>query len=211
MKLDPISAAFWLGALAFAAAVACQSAAEKPEAAAPPPLCDAAPGHLKAFGELAWVAVKNGDALVTGHQKIQGTLDATGEKLVLDLAFDPKPHSGIDLRDDRIADIVLGRGKDVLAFHAEIAAKLPDPGVTLAVPVKGTFKIAGAEHPMEVPARIAGEGESAYEVQGEFAMDLRSELALGSRIDEMLALVNARMNDDLEVRYRLRLEEACKP
>lgn len=205
---DLLIAAFAAGLIAV---VACQGAGDRPLVEPPPPLCNAQSGELKAFGELAWVAVKNGDALVTGHQKIEGKVVTTDGKVTLDLTFDPKPHSGIDLRDERIASIVLGRGRDLLAYHAEVAAKLPKPGETVAMPVKGQLLIAGSSHPLEVPTRIAGEGEDAYEVQGEFAVDLRSELELGPRIDEMLALVGAKLNDDLEVRFRLRLEQPCVP
>lgn len=187
---------------------ACAEKEKGAPAAETPTVC--VPGEYDAEGELGWVVVKNGASLVTGHQPIIGTAKAGDDRVTLNIAFDPKPHTGIDLRDQRIADLVFGAGRDLFAFEGTIAAAPPAEGTTLDATAEGTLRLAAQRIPFQVPVKVSWESPTLFEASGRFTVDMRNELGLTSRLASLTALVNATVDDTADVRFTIRAQSHCE-
>lgn len=190
-------------------ACGCQKADDKEVI---PPPCSDELSIYNVSGVANWLAVKNGTARVTGHQEVRGTARIEKTKPLsgsLALTISPKPNSGVALRDERIASYVFA--STVLRYTAQsvTAQALPNPGETIEATVHGVFEVAGQSIPLDVPALVSYVDPTSLEVFGDFKLDMRQQLGLTQRLADMLALVNATLDDSVQLHVNLDLRENC--
>lgn len=209
---------------------------KKDDAASPPATpttapvaCESTTDNYGAAGMVTWTALKNTTFPVVGQQAATGTVSIppspngvipplTGNTIRMQLAFNPTPSTGVEIRNNRIYQYIFGQS--ALGFEATYVKSIagskdsgmPAPGETANVLLSGVFYIAGGHIPLDVPVYISAIEEGSYLVQSQGAgltLDLRSQLNVGKGLDDMMALVNATVDPKLSVQFAVTLKKAC--
>lgn len=187
-------------------------------------VCPAGKVKYAVDGEVSWTVVKNGNTPVTGTQVLSGQATVAADALAgsaaaIQIAFNPHPTSGVELRDQRVEEYIFG--KDSLSFEAfavgtvvgTAAGAFPKPGETAQTTLKGTFAVAGRNVQLEIPVLVANmDGGTLLLRNGGLGitLDMRSQLGLDARLSPMLALVNATLDNPVTVQFAAELQKACK-
>lgn len=160
----------------------------------------------EAFGGVEWMATKNETAFVTGRQDLTGQVTQTATEITLSLTFNPRPRTGVELRDERLQALVFG--PEAFTFQGRAATKMPGAGETLPVTVKGTLSLAGVLTPLEVPAEVDWLSTGVLAARGSFDLSL-AELGLSPRVEALMSLVDARVEDTVKAHFDIEVKEPC--
>jgi len=171
---------------------------------------------------LQWAVTKNADIPVAGEHQVSGQLAFASAEFFarpqLNLSFNEEDlDSGEALRDARLRDYVFGipeglHAKFVLtkASLAETTA-FPAVGAALALVIFGDLTIADKTTALEIPARLTATANGFLVEQTDVVvLNLREQLQLGDRLAALLALVEATMKDEIEIKFNLELQDICR-
>lgn len=203
-------------------AVACAATDQPPSPTPgpkPAPSCEGGNDYL-GEGSVAWTATKNGNVPVTGTQELIAAVTAPqrigGDGFKVQIDFSPEPFTGIELRDQRIEEHVFG--KDLLRYEA-FSVKgvegtkddaMPAVGETATLTLSGVFHIAGQDVPLDVPIYVTNLGDELFvQPTGVFSLDVRGQMGLAGRVDDLMSLVGATLEPKLDVHFTLSLKKTC--
>jgi len=192
-----------------------------------PDPCAADSRTYKVTGTTTWNVTKNEAFWVSGKHQVFGELSAPlvaaidNDNFKFDIRVSNRPDSGSVLRDDRISDYVFGSPlSELLTLKLSSIKEVigsPDPtmpkaGETTRLVLDVSFAIAGAVVQKQVAARISSHtGHLTVTTEESVAFDMRKDLLLSARLDEMMSLVEATLGDAVTIDSNLILvEKGCE-
>jgi hypothetical protein len=187
------------------------------------PRCDKGQRRLALApgSEVRWVAVKSDGVPVVGVHPVTGDLvvgsDGSLAAPAMTLGFSAEGAlSDLTLRDERLRRIIF-RAQDALPFNFVLtgvdAAHLPEAGKGAQMQLTGDLTLAGVTVPVTIPIvlTVHPTGLKVTEGIAGIHLDLRKTLRLGDAVDALMALVSGvELEDDLQLRLNLTLDEVCR-